>query len=214
MIGKTGNNCRGNVRPSFYIYIWVGSGKATPQGMWTKCRSFRFIPRVFQAMLEIEALQLLLLENHEGVEVPMNIALEGKIHIFFHLWNIFSSLRLSAVPWRTWLVCKDKLRRWTPRKSHALATSACQCTWSLSKHALLPSILLGSSPGWVELPVQALLPTTRPTLSVPTFLTSSHKRILKRWEFSLHFPTTKPAKIYILTKFSFIWRSVYYFANT
>lgn len=104
MTGKTGNNCRGDVRPSFYIYIWVGSGKATPQGMWTKRRSFKFIPRVFQAMLEIETLQLLLLGNHEGVEVPMNIALEGKIHLFFHLSNFFSSSALSTMPWRTWLV--------------------------------------------------------------------------------------------------------------
>lgn len=126
MTGKTGNNCRGDVRPSFYIYIWVGSGKATPQGMWTKRRSFKFIPRVFQAMLEIETLQLLLLGNHEGVEVPMNIALEGKIHLFFHLSNFFSSSALSTMPWRTWLMCKDKLTRWTLRKSHALLTSACQ----------------------------------------------------------------------------------------
>lgn len=119
MTGKTGSNCRGDVRPSFYIYIWVGSGKTMPQGMWTKCRSFRFIPRVFQAMLEIEALQLLLLGNIKGVEVPMNITLEGKIQLFFHQWNFCSSLRPSAVPWRTGLMCKDKLRRWTLRKSHA-----------------------------------------------------------------------------------------------
>lgn len=146
MIGKTGNDCRGDVRPSFYIYIWVGSGKATPRGMWTKCRSFRFISRVFQAMLEIETLQLLLLGNHEGVEVPMNIALEGKIHLFSHLSNFFSSLRLSAVPWRTWLMCKDKLRRWTLRKSHALVTSAWQCIWSLSRTCPVTFCLTGELP--------------------------------------------------------------------
>lgn len=146
MTGKTGNNCRGDVRPSFYIYIWVGSGKATPQGMWTKRRSFKFIPRVFQAMLEIETLQLLLLGNHEGVEVPMNIALEGKIHLFFHLSNFFSSSALSTMPWRTWLMCKDKLTRWTLRKSHALLTSACQSTWSLSKTRPVTFSLTGELP--------------------------------------------------------------------
>lgn len=146
MTGKTGNNCRGDVRPSFYIYIWVGSGKATPQGMWTKRRSFKFIPRVFQAMLEIETLQLLLLGNHEGVEVPMNIALEGKIHLFFHLSNFFSSSALSTMPLRTWLMCKDRLTRWTLRKSHALLTSACQSTWSLSKTRPVTFSLTGELP--------------------------------------------------------------------
>lgn len=209
MIGKTGNNCRGDVRPSFYIYIWVGSGRAMPQGMWTKCRSFRFVPRVFQAMLEI-ALHLLLLGNHQGVEVPMNISTEGKIHLFFHLWNFVSSLRLRAVPWRTWLVCKDKLRRWTPRKSHASVTSACQCS---QQTCPVTFPLTGDIPGQAELSLQVLLPTTRPRYPVHTFRTSSHKRSLQRWEYVLQFPTTKPVKIYILTKLSFIWRSVYQFGN-
>lgn len=140
MIGKTGNNCGGDVRLSFYIYIWVGSGKATPQGMWTKCRSFRFIPSV-SSNAGNRSSTVATTENHKGVEVPMNI-----INLFFHLWNFFSSLRLSAVPWRTWLVCKDKLRRWSLSKSHALITSACQCTWSLSKHEPVTFHLPGEHP--------------------------------------------------------------------
>lgn len=88
---------RGDVRPSFIdIYISIGSGKVMPQGMWRKHISFRFIPRAFQARLEIETIQLLPLRNHEGVEVPMNTGLERKTRLFFStIQTSFSSLRLS-----------------------------------------------------------------------------------------------------------------------
>lgn len=66
---------------------------------------------------------------------------------------------------------------------------------------LLPSIFLGSTPGAAEHSLQALLPAARPRYPVCTFLTSSHKRSLKRWEFALHFSTTKKMKICILISF-------------
>lgn len=58
-----------------------------------------------------------------------------------------------------------------PRKSHASVTSACQ--WSLSKHPLLPSTSLGSSPGWAELSFQCKLYCLQPgpcVLSLPFWL--------------------------------------------